>query len=96
MFIEVDGKYQKLSSEVPDKLWFQFLKVIRKPLVDIYNHQQKFWYVLVSDIDGNVTFTYENEYNSYRFELWEYDEFGVGDRSIPVYKRILDEYRPLN
>ena len=96
MFMQIDGQYIKLDDEIPDKPWFQFLGVIRKPLVDIYNHQQKFWYVIISDVDGNVTFTYENERNQYRFELWEYDVFGIGDRRNPRDKRILDEYRPLN
>lgn len=98
MFIEIDGQYQKLDNELPNRLWFQFLEVIRKPLVDIYNHQQKFVYLLLDDAPhgtASVTYEPESEYNQYRFELWAYDEFGIGDRSIPIYKRILDEYRPV-
>lgn len=99
MFIKVDGQYQKLESELPVKLWFQFLGVIQKPLVDIYNHQQKFWYLQVSDVDGNISFTYEdNLIKSWaeRFIVWEYDEFGINDRTSKSRARILDEYRPLN
>lgn len=99
MFIEVDGQYQKLDNEVPDKLWFQFLKVIRKPLVDIYNHQQNFWYVLVSDVDGDITFTYENiepDFSHDRFIVWEYDEFGINDRTSKSRADVLNEYRPVN
>lgn len=99
MFIEIDGQYQKLDNELPNRLWFQFLEVIRKPLVNIYNHQQKFWYLLVSDVNGNITFTYENiepDFSHDRFILWEYDEFGIGSRTSLRRGRVINKYRPLN
>lgn len=100
MFIEINGQYRKLNSEIPSQQWFRLLEVICKPRVDIYNHQQKFWYLLVSDVDGNITFTYEDnhliEFPEDRFIVWEYDEFGINDRTSKSRARVLDEYRPLN
>lgn len=98
IYIKDESKIHNIQDLFSDKEWFGVLGDITDPLLNIYNSQNKFVYLTMNIKPGTKTimkYEPESEYNQYRFVLWEYDEFGIGDRNIPIYKRILDKYRPL-
>lgn len=103
VFVQNDTSRQDAADVIGEQNWFAFLDVVSEPLRAIYDKQQQFVYLIIEhDNDGNFKFTYENMEHvnsdmtlSNRFIVWEYDEFGIGDRNIPLYNRVLNEYRPV-
>lgn len=98
IFVLQNGEYMNVQSQMTSEQWFSFLKNISDPLVQIYKNQE-FAYLMFKTSSIKPDFTYEKNNSitiSNRFILWEYDEFGIGNRGIPLYSRVLDEYRPLN
>lgn len=99
IFVQQGIEYNDIQKNISDKKWFDFLQSISNLLIRIYKNHQKFTYLTISySADNNYKINYEANDSisiSNRFVLWEYDEFNIGDRNIPIYKRILDEYRPL-
>ena len=104
VFVQNETSRQNAVDVIGEQNWFAFLDIVSEPLRAIYDKQQQFVYIIVGHDDtGDFKFTYEDVGHvnadmtlSNRFIVWEYDEFDIGDRNIPLYKRVLDKYRPLN
>lgn len=104
IFMYNGSEYQNVIDIIGRTNWTNVFALLTEPLRAIYDQQQQFVYLIVSyDDDGDFKFTYENfEHSnanmtiSNRFIVWEYDEFGIGDRTKSLDKRVLDKYRPLN
>lgn len=104
LFVKQGSEYINVPDMFGFPDWNDVIGTLIKPLRAIYDNQQKFEYLIIGhDEHGNFKFTYETESDNDpdmtiidRYVIWEYDEFGIGDRTKLLDKNVLDKYRPLN